>query len=208
MENMEKLTWRIWESPGMGKALLIGGLLFYIPVINLLLLGYLGVWVQQLVGRKGMSLPEWREGQRIVQAFIRVIIPFAVWVLLPWALAGLLVWALAGLLLFLHLQLFAGTLAWIPLALAAILSPPAFMLSLIRLYRNNNLRDALAVPEIIQELLQKLRGCLFPLFQFYGICAVGWPLLGFAVFLASLPLSAQLLIVLRRTHDDLKSDEF
>ena len=208
MENMEKITWRIWESEGFGKSLLIGGLLFYVPVVNFLLLGYWGRWVRQLVQREGIELPEWRDGREIFQETIRVIGPFALWVLLPVLLASLLVWGLAGLLDFLYLGFFAVTIAWLPLALVAVLAPPAFTCALIRYYRSRNLREAFLVPEVIHEVLHHLRGCLFPILLFYGILSIGFPLLGFAVFLAGLPLLAQLVLIMRKSTDSLNYGEF
>ena len=205
MENMEKISWRIWESEGLGKALLIGGLLFYLPIINLLLVGYFGLWARKLILQQGMELPEWREGRGIVNELGRVIAPFAVWVLAPYFLAVLLYWALSGLLSLLYLGFFAHTIALFPVTVVALLSPPAFVVSLIRLYASNNLREALDISEIIRQVLRHLRSCLFPLFQFYGILLIGWPLLGFAVFLATPPLLAQLVLIFRKVDEDLKS---
>ena len=205
MENMEKITWRIWESDGLAKALLIGGLLFYVPIINLLLLGYLGCWARRLVRREGMDLPEWREGRRILDELIRVLAPFAVWVLLPFVLASLLVWSLSGLMSMMYLALFAKTIAWLPLAAVSLLSPVAFTVALIRLYRTDNIRESVNVQEVLQETLLHMRSCLFPLFQFYGILLIGWPLVGFAMFLATLPLMAQLILIMRDGKEDLNS---
>lgn len=205
MENMEKVTWRIWQSRGMGRALLIGGLLFYVPIINLLLLGYFGVWARRLVLKEGMELPEWAEGRRILEELGRVILPAIVWILVPWALGALLSWAFAGLFNFLYLGFFAATVAWIPLAIVALVVPPAFVVALIRLYRRDSIRDSLDLPVVLQAALRRMRDCLFPLLQFYGLIAIGWPLLGFAVFLGVLPLIAQLILVLRGADADLKS---
>ncbi|MEX0330277.1 MAG: DUF4013 domain-containing protein [Puniceicoccaceae bacterium] len=202
---MEKISWRIWESQGLGRALLIGGLLFYVPIINFLLLGYFGCWARKLIMQEGMDLPEWRDGRSIVSELGRVIVPFAVWVLLPVILASTLVWALAGLLNFMHLGFFAGTLAWLPMVLVAVLSPPAIVVSLIRLYTGHTLKETLDIPEVIREVVRHLRECIFPLLQYYGLLVLGWPLLGFAVFLATLPLLAQLILVFRKMHEDLKS---
>ena len=207
MDKLEKVTWRIWKSEGMGKALLIGGLLFYIPVINLLLLGYYGCWLRQLAQNQGLELPEWREGRRIVTELGRVIVPYLVYMAAPFILAGLLVWALAGLLSWMHLDLFAKTLAYLPLALVALLAPVAFTVSLLRLYKSGNLKDALALDEVVHSVIRHIRSCLFPLFQFYGILLLGWPLIGFAAFFAHLPLLAQLVLVLRPADADLKSAE-
>lgn len=205
MENMEKISWRIWESAGLGRALLIGGLLFYVPVINFLLIGYYGCWARKLILQEGLDLPEWRDGRSIVAELGRVIGPFAAWVILPVILASMLVWAMMGLLEIMHLAFFANTLAWLPMVLVALLSPPALVVSLIRLYTGHTLRESLDVPEVMREVVRHLRQCLFPLLQYYGILVLGWPLLGFAAFLATLPLLAQLILVFRRMHDDLKT---
>jgi hypothetical protein len=208
MENLEKISWRIWESEGFGKALLIGGLLFYVPIINFLLVGYLGCWARKLIRQEGFALPEWRDGRDIVHELSRAILPFAVWVILPCILAGLLIWALSGLMVLMHLSLFAKTIAWIPLALVGLLAPPAFIVSLVRLYTGSTTREALDLTEVLQEVVRHLKRCLFPLFQFYGILLIGWPLLGFAAFTAVLPLTAQLVLVFRKVDEDLKSPGF
>lgn len=209
MDNMEKLTWRIWESEGMGKSLLIGGLLFYVPVINLLLLGYFGCWMRQLSLNKGMDLPEWRDGRGILIELGRIIVPFLVWVVVPFVLAGFLVWALSGLLEFMHLDFIAFSLvALLPVALVAILSPVAFTVSLIRLYRTDILKDALAIGEVLHAVVPRIKRCLFPLIQYYGILLIGLPLIGFAVFLATLPLLAQLVLAMREMDESLKYHDF
>lgn len=202
MENMEKISWRIWESEGFSKALLIGGLVFYVPIINLVLLGYYGCWARQLVRNQGMDLPEWRNGKAILEEAIRVIAPFLVWVFLPVLLAGLLVWASAGMLNLLYLGLFAQTVAYVPLAIVAVLSPVAFTTSLICLYRSDSISAAVNLQVILPATIRSLRESLFPLFVYYGILAIGWPLVGFASFAATLPLLAQLILILRdKDHD-------
>ena len=208
MENMEKISWQIWNKDGFGRDLLIGGLLFYVPVINLLLLGYYGIWVRKLVLKEGFDLPEWRDGRAILNELGRVIVPFLAWIILPLVLAGLLVWAMGGLLNFIHLGWFAATVAFLPLALLALLCPLALISSLLRLYKRNSLREALMVQEILQDTLRNLKPALFPTFQFFGIISLGWPLLGFAAFTATLPFLAQLILVMSRREDDLKSPEY
>jgi hypothetical protein len=206
MENMEKITWRIWESDGFNKALLIGGLVFYVPVINLVLLGYYGCWARQLVRNEGMDLPEWRNGRAILEETIRVLAPFMVWVALPLLLASLLVWALAGMLNLLYLGIFARTVAYVPLALAAVLSPVVFTASLICLYRTDSIKAALDLQVILPATMQSLRQAAFPLFVYFGILAIGWPLVGFAAFAATLPLMAQLILILREKDHDFTSE--
>jgi hypothetical protein len=205
MENMQKVTWRIWESAGIGRALLIGGLLFYVPLVNFLLLGYYGRWARQLILREGMALPEWSDGRQILDELGRVILPVLVWVFIPVILAAVLVWAFAGLFHLVYLDFFAATIVWLPMAVVALFSPPCLTAALIRLNTKGTIRDSLDIPTVLQVAISHMRRCLFPLFQFYGILAIGWPLLGFAAFLATLPLLAQLILVMRPEDNDLKS---
>lgn len=205
MEKMEKLTWSIWSHHGFGRILLIGGLLAYVPILNLLLLGYFGLWARQLIQKQGIELPEWSVGQPIFRELGRVLIPALVWLLIPFLLAGLLVWAFSGLFDLLYLGLFVHTLSWTPLALVCLLSPPAMVASLMRLHMTDSLAESLDVNTILRVVLRNLKSCLFPLFQFYGILALGWPLIGFAVFAGTLPLIAQLILILRDAQGDLKS---
>ncbi len=206
MENMEKITWRIWQSEGFNKALLIGGLVFYVPIINLVLLGYYGCWVRQLVRNEGIDLPEWRNGKAILEEAIRVLAPFLVWVFLPVLLASLLVWSISGMLNLLYLGLFARTVAYVPLAVVAVLSPLAFTTSLICLYKSGSLKTALNLQLILPATLQSLKQAIFPLFLYFGILAIGWPLVGFASFAATLPLLAQLILILREKDHDFTSE--
>jgi hypothetical protein len=207
MDNSQKLTWRIWESPGMGKALLIGGLLAYVPLINLLLIGYYGRWAKRLIRGEGMELPQWQDGRALLEELGKVIIPWLVWLFVPFLIAGLLSWAISGLFHFMYLGFFASTLAWIPLAVVAMAAPPAMVLALVRLYRRDSLSDSLDVAGILQQVTRRFRACLFPLLQFYGMLAIGWPLIGFAGFAATLPLIAQLVLVFRDADGDLQSGQ-
>jgi hypothetical protein len=205
MENMQKLTWEIWRKPDIGKTLLIGGLLAYVPVLNLLLMGYYGRWVRQLVLNKGMDLPEWKDGRLLLKELIRVLVPIIVWGFCPMVLAFLLFWAIAGFLNFLHLGFFAMTIALLPVTLVCLLCPPAITVALIRLYKTGQVQQCLDIAGILQTVFRNLQKALFPVFQYYGILALGWPLIGFASFLATLPLLAQLILVYRDTDEDLKS---
>jgi len=206
MENMEKLSWRIWSSEGFGRMLLIGGLLAYVPILNLLLLGYVGLWTRQLVLRKGINLPQWSIGQPLFRELGRVLIPAVVWLFLPFLLAALLVMAFAGLFDLLYLGIFVHTLAWMPLAVVCLVSPPAMVASLMRLYLTDSLHESLDLNRIFRAVLRNVRQCLFPLLQFYGMLALGWPLIGFAGFAAILPLVAQLILIFRDAEGDLKFD--
>ncbi|NBD37386.1 MAG: DUF4013 domain-containing protein [Verrucomicrobia bacterium] len=195
MENREKISWGIWRQEGFGRALLIGGLLSYIPVLNLLVWGYFADWAGRLQRREGPQLPEWKDGRRIVQELVRILPLFLLWVLAPLLLGGLLTLLLIGLFDVLQLDFFAYSLGLAPMAVVAAFVPPAFVVALLRMNRTGQLRDGLTPAEIVREVLGKAPEVFFPLIQFYGILALGWPLFGFAFFLGALPLIAQMVLV-------------
>lgn len=195
MENPEKLSWRIWEQEGMGRALLIGGLLSYVPVVNLILLGYWSLWVRRLVRREGAELPEWREAREMLRELVRLLPLLLVWLVIPGILALALAVALIGLLEFMHLELFAYTLGLAPLTVAALLIPPAVVVSVVRLERGGEMREAIWPGDVIGDVLRAGREGLFPMVRFYGWVLLGWPLIGFAVFAAALPMLAELVLI-------------
>ena len=96
----------------------------------------------------------------------------------------------------------------IPLVFVAIISPVAMVSAMMRVYHSGNRKDAFAVYEVMREVIPRLKASLFPLLQYFGILALGFPLIGFAVFLGTLPLLAQLVLVFRQTDADLKSSGF
>jgi hypothetical protein len=200
MDNGDDLTWRIWQAEGMGKALLIGGILFYIPLVNLLLLGWWGLWIRRLSSRRGGELPDWADWRAILKETVRLMPLFVVGVALPVGVASVLVWGLGGLLKWLSMDFFAATLAWIPMTAVAVLVVPVFVVSLNRLNRGSALKTALNVPDTTRVALAQVRGWLFPVLQFFGLLLLGWPVLGFAVSAGMPVLLAQLSLQLRRAE--------
>ncbi|HQU09567.1 MAG TPA: hypothetical protein PLV25_06370, partial [Opitutales bacterium] len=60
MPSLETLAQRILQSPQAISKLLIGGLLSFVPVLNLIALGYIGrVLVGALESRSTPELPVW-----------------------------------------------------------------------------------------------------------------------------------------------------
>lgn len=197
MDNREHLTWRLWEAEGMGKALLIGGLLFYIPVVNLLLVGYWGLWIRRLEGRRAGQLPDWTDWRSIFEETLRLIPVFMAVVFIPVLLAGVLVWMVQALLGLFSLDLFATSLAWAPMAVVAVLSGPAFCLAIMRRNRTDSLARALDPGSLVRVVRLRYRRWLPPVLQFFGVLLVGWPVLGFAAFLGMVALLGHLVPVFK-----------
>jgi hypothetical protein len=205
MENRDQLTWRLWGVEGLGKSLLIGGILFYVPLVNLLLLGYWGLWMRRLQAGRASTLPDWLEWRSILRETIRLLPLFVVYVALPVAVIGLLVWGVGGIFEWISLDFAANSLAWLPMSAVAVLIPQVMVLAVLRLNRHEGLQSAFEFNEIFRLMLQRARGCLLPILQFYGILLLGWPVLGFAMHLGLVVLLGHLVVVLRGAETDLNS---
>lgn len=205
MDNRDTLTWRLLEVEGLGKNLLIGGILFYIPILNLLLLGYWGLWVRRLLEKRASVLPDWADWQAVLRETGRLLPVFLVIGVLPVAIAGLLIWGVGGLFELLSLEMLSSSVAWVPLSLVGILVPPALLLSVMRIHRGESLSASLNFADLLRILFGRLRSLLLPLLQFYGVIFVGWPVLGFAAFLGTMILLGHLVVALRSAEADLKS---
>lgn len=197
MDKREELTWQIWRMDGMGRTLLIAGLISFIPILNIILAGYYALWTRRLLDGERLDLPDWAEWRAMLDELVRTFPIFLFWGLFPWALAAIAALGIYGAFDFLFLDPLAYTLGFIPLSAAAVLVPPAIVQALILCHREGHWRAGLDLQAVIQPLVRRARALLFPLLQYYGILLLGWPLLSFTAFLATLPLIAQLLLVLR-----------
>ena len=197
MDTSDQLTWRIWQAEGMGRGLLIGGLLFYIPIANLLLLGYWGLWIRCVEERRAEALPDWTDWRAIVEETGRLLPIFLGVVVLPLLGAGGLVWMLQAVLDWVSLDLFATSLAWAPMAAVALLAGPACCLAILRRNRTDSLAQALDVRVLSRVVLARYRRWLPPVLQFFGLALVGWPVLGFAVFLGMAAVLGHLVLVFK-----------
>jgi len=193
MDKLEKIVHRIWSDPAFKPALLVGGLIFYLPIINFLILGYFSLYLKKLMDKKGLEILAWSEGAEILRETLRILPVIIVYLILPSIIAGLLSWAIQGLMFGIGLDFFALTLGYIPVSLAVLIVPPLFFTALWRLLRQDDLRRALAVPEVLQLTLRKAKLWILPLPLFIGWLTITWPLLGFGCFAGLLPLGALML---------------
>lgn len=196
MDNLENISWKIWQSEGFGGRLLIGGLLFYVPLFHFLLLGYFGLVARSLVRGEGLRLPEWRSGSDIFEESVRLFLPALLWLFAPILVGILFAWFMASAFSLVGLVFFARTLALLPLSAALLAGPLLYGVAMFRYYRSDNIQQAFAYRNVVQTALRLARRALFPLAAFYGACFLGFPLLGFVVFAGALPLIAQLRLLL------------
>jgi len=183
MPRLETICRSILDDDGFGKKVLIGGVLFYLPVLNLLLLGYFYRYARSIREDSELRLPEWNRWQDMVVESLRMLVIVLVFVVAPVLVAVLLAWLAQVFFGALQLDVFAATLGLIPLSLAALLVPPLALAALSRHQVYGDFNCLLKWERIVRAALRIGPAQLVVLLVFWGLMLVGWPLLGFSFFL-------------------------
>lgn len=168
------------RKPGLWRKVLLGGLLSFLPLVNLLAFGYL-LQVCRDCRRHGVVvLPEWSGWKGLLLDGLR----FAAAWLLYWLVPVLLAELLAGLLDSVGL----GVLGYF-LQVAALLGGSLLLCAgLYRFQRRSSLRDLLDVLLIFRMARGLFPAALVAVLAASGLAAICWPLYGLAFFFSLLPL--------------------
>jgi predicted outer membrane lipoprotein len=170
----EEVFSRMLGLPGFWVKVLIGGLLSFVPVVNIFAFGYL-LRLSSRVRKTGqLVLPEWSDWSGLFKDGLR----FAVVWLFYWLLPVLLAAAFASIIGFFGL----GALAYLIFSVVFLLAPILFSSALYRYQMRSNLKDLIDVALIIRMTAGSLDRLIIPALVFAGIFAVAAPLYGFAVF--------------------------
>lgn len=170
----EQVFTRLLNLPGFWAKMLIGGLLSFIPVVNLLAFGYL-LRLSGRVRKTGqLVLPEWTDWSGLFKDGLK----FAVVWLLYWLLPIVLTFALANVIGFFGLV----ALAYLIFSAMFLFAPILFSSALYRFQMRSDLKDLVDVALIFRMTFGSLNRLIVPALVFTGIFAVAAPLYGFAMF--------------------------
>lgn len=187
---MEKLCGLIWADSEFKLKWLLGGVIGSVPLLNLLVLGYFLRYARSLRREGGLALPAWGDGPELLLDTARMSVLFLVYAVVPvgflWGVSALL----AEFFELLWLDFLGWSIAWIPFAagLAAVL--PLWMAAVHRYLPSQDWSRALDVGKVLSSAWKRAPALVFPTLAFWGVCFLGWPLYGFAVFLALGPYVA------------------
>ena len=176
----EEVFMRLIRQPGFGLKLLIGGLLSFVPIVNIFAFGYLYRFSRRIRKTGQVELPEWSDWQALFFDGLR----FAVVWLSYWLLPILIISLLSGVLGSIGL----GAIAYLVISITFLVSPILFSSALYRLQMRSDFKDLLDVPLIVRMTYVELPRFIIPAFVFVGVFALFAPLYGFAVFFGFLML--------------------
>ncbi|HAQ58910.1 MAG TPA: hypothetical protein DEA16_01420 [Opitutae bacterium] len=179
----EEVFAQLINQPNLGRKLLIGSALSFIPILNLFAFGYL-YRLAALLRRTGqLRLPEWTDWAGLFADGLKFAVVWLAYWLLPLIVGILIATVFSALGL--------GALAYIFVASVFLAASVLFCAALYRLQMRSNYRDLLDVMLIVRMSYMKSVEFILPVLVFAGICAVALPFYGFAFFAGFLLLVTQ-----------------
>lgn len=177
MPSFESILERIFSDRRFLTTLLIGGLLCFVPILNIFAFGYLYAYAKQVSQRGDFSLPQWKAWDRMFIDGLRFLILWLLFLVLPLALV-----ASVGALLTLILHGLGSPVAYMMLSVAYLFVPVWFVVMLHRYQRRERLVDLKIQTPGLDEVFALLKKLWLPLLAMAGVMVLGAPLYGFALF--------------------------
>ncbi len=174
MPIFEEVCFRVLQQPGFWLKMLVGGLLSFVPGVNIFAFGFLFRLSRSLQKRGSGALPEWRDWRGLFSDGLKFAVVWLAYWLLPLLVALLLFWILTSIYL--------GALAYLLLTLVFVLSPILLGAALYRYHVRGDFRDLLEVPTIVRMCYLGFPRLIVPAFFFFGVFALCPPLYGFTLF--------------------------
>ena len=174
MPIFEEVLNGLIKLPGFGVKFLIGGLLSFVPILNIFAFGYL-YRLSRAVRKSGQPvLPAWNDLPGLFLDGLRFAVVWLVFWLLPILLASLIAW----LMPFVYL----GALSSIFFLTSVLLSTVLFSSALYRYNMRRNFKDLLDILLIFRMTRMEMSRLILPGFAFLGFIVLLKPFYGFAIF--------------------------
>lgn len=173
----EEVLRSLLRLPGLWKTLLIGGLLTFIPVVNLLAFGYLYRVSRSVTSAGRPVLPAWElrdDWRGLFFDGLRFAVVWLAYWLLPILLAMLVVWLMA----FVHL----GALGNLFFVSVVLYTTVLFASALYRYNMRRDFKDLLDFNLIFRMTWMEIPRLLVPVFFFLGLVVWLLPFYGLSLF--------------------------
>ena len=187
MPSLEALCRRLFGHSGWMPKVLWGGLLSFIPFLNLFSLGYLLEYAIRLRQSRQWELPEWRDMEipSLLSNGVRMLLIFLAYGGIP-ILVG---WMASQLVDFLSFGLL-GIVSYFPLALSAFFCPFLVLASIHAYLRDGLFSDCWDVRAVLLSARATWSNLIIPVIAFWGIILLALPLYGLAFFVGTWVLLA------------------
>lgn len=170
----EEVFARLIKLPSFWVTLLIGGLLSFVPIVNIFAFGYL-YRLSRAVRKSGQPvLPAWQDWQGLFMDGLRFAVVWLAYWLLPILVAAGISWLMT--------RFYLGALTNVFFVAVALFSTVLFSSALYRYNMRKEFKDLLDVVLIVRMTWMELPCSIIPALVFLGTFALLLPLYGFAFF--------------------------
>ena len=206
MPSFEEICQKVSTGEHFNARFLIGGLVSFLPVVNIFALGYLYRYSEKVRRSGKLILPPWdpHEWKGLFVDGLRFLAVILLFFGIPVFLGGMLTALLArsldivpnpAMALFGFIFGFLMAVAYLPLA-AALFFGPILTIAALCNYQSRERFEDLARLDLVFRLVRKAgRRIIIPSLSFTGVIVVGAPVAGFAFFLGFTMIIAYYTIV-------------
>jgi hypothetical protein len=185
MVSFEELCKRIFADSRWVPNTLIGGVLSFVPVLNIFALGYQYRYFAQIRRGSGFAWPDWRDWEGLFLDGLRLLAIIALYAFVP----VLVALGLAHVLSVLSFGLM-GHMAYVVLT-PLLLVAPVWVIAMVYVFQPRQNWPALGRPVVAWLMMRAAwPAFLLPSLAFWGLVLLGAPVFGFAFFLGPLVLGA------------------
>ena len=186
MVSFDEVCKRIFADPRWLPNVLIGGVLSFVPILNVFALGYQYRYFEQVHRGGGFVWPDWHDWEGLFLDGLRLLAILALYGLLP-VLVGYWVVNLLGWLSFEIL----GQHLYMALVSPLVLLAPLWTVAMLYVYQPRRQWASLQRPALAWLMTRSAwPAFLVPALAFWGFMYLGFMLFGFAFFLGFLVLGA------------------
>lgn len=197
MPSLDQFCRHFFQREGIGRTLLLGSLLTFIPIINLLAFGYLWRSAARVRGNQP-RLADWGDFPGLFIDGVRFFILFLIYYGIPVALG----WLLALAVSFVTFG-FLGWLSFVFVSAGLITGPILFANAIYVNARRRGWACLFGWREVLQLAQHSSPSLVIPALALWGLFFLGAPLYGFAIFCGLLIfLSFSLLVIRAHEPDD------
>ncbi len=186
MVSFDDVCKRIFADPRWVPNVLIGGVLSFVPLLNIYALGYQYRYFEQIRRGGGFTWPDWTDWEGLFLDGLRLLAIIALYGLLP-VFVGLWVVRLLG---WLSYQI-VGHPLYMAVVSPLVLLAPLWITAMVYVYQPRKRWATLQRPDLAWLMT---RGAwpafLVPGLAFWGLMYLGFMLFGFVFFLGFLVLGA------------------
>lgn len=195
MLTFEEIFDKITMDKRWVQKALIGGLIMFVPIVNIFAFGYLYRIARNTFETRTIQLPEWEKWGDMFREGLRFLAAFICYGLVPVFLG----WVLSVLLGLVTLDLL-GWIDYIPLSLSILIAPSLFAAALCPLLKDSNdFKSLLNCLGYFKQCLAHWKKLIVPTLVLLGVLIVGSPLYGFSIFLGFSVMVPYFVLVFTKT---------